>query len=632
MQGERATVSAAFKAHARKELIDLLDSVRGKKGLVLDPSLSGPLSLIAEVSLLKEHGVDKIYHLSAEPFTTDCTNLIYICRPKLEYARWIAAHLQANNKTGKKISYSLFFVPRRTLLCERVLEEEGVYGEITLGEYHLDLIALEDDLLSLENGASFRELFLDGDPTVVYSMAKALMKLQTMFGIIPRICGKGQQARALADLLLRMRHELVANASDALQGHIFPARSEINSLVIIDRSVDFVTPLCTQLTYEGLVDEVIGIRSTFVEVDATMVGGAPQATGTSAISSQTAKTKKVPLNGSDPLFTQMRDLNFAVVGGLLSQIARRIHDDYEGRHQAKTVTQIKDFIGKLGNLQSEHQSLRLHTGIAEKLTTFTKDSDFNGALEVQQNFVAGISNKTHLEYLETMIDKQASLEHTLRLLSLYSLVEGGIKPKVYDQFRRDIVQTYGHTHILTLQNLSKANLLRKQDPTTPRSPFPQLRKLLRLIVDDVNEHKPNDISYVYSGYAPLSVRLVQAACYKNLGGGVVAANLPAGQQSASKNVGWKGWEEALRLVPGPTFDELQKGGERDGGKGSKDKPPLTVVVFLGGCTYTEVAAIRFLAQQEGQREFVILTTNMVNGNSIIKSMTEEFNAAASPSA
>eukprot|EP00833_Pecoramyces_ruminatium_P003611 jgi/Orpsp1_1/1177643/evm.model.c7180000062275.1 len=38
---------------ARKELIDILDSIRGKKSLVIDPAISGSLSLIAEFSLLK---------------------------------------------------------------------------------------------------------------------------------------------------------------------------------------------------------------------------------------------------------------------------------------------------------------------------------------------------------------------------------------------------------------------------------------------------------------------------------------------------------------------------------------------------------------------------------------------------
>jgi vacuolar protein sorting-associated protein 33A len=36
---------------------------------------------------------------------------------------------------------------------------------------------------------------------------------------------------------------------------------KIDSLIILDRGVDMITPLLTQLTYEGLVDELIGIKN-----------------------------------------------------------------------------------------------------------------------------------------------------------------------------------------------------------------------------------------------------------------------------------------------------------------------------------------------------------------------------------
>jgi excinuclease UvrABC ATPase subunit len=60
-----------------------------------------------------------------------------------------------------------------------------------------------------------------------------------------------------------MRKELSANVEDEddLQS-IFPQVSEIDSLVILDRTVDLVTPMCTQLTYEGLIDEVYGIHNS----------------------------------------------------------------------------------------------------------------------------------------------------------------------------------------------------------------------------------------------------------------------------------------------------------------------------------------------------------------------------------
>jgi hypothetical protein len=35
---------------------------------------------------------------------------------------------------------------------------------------------------------------------------------------------------------------------------------KIDSLIILDRRIDMVTPLLTQLTYEGLIDELIGLK------------------------------------------------------------------------------------------------------------------------------------------------------------------------------------------------------------------------------------------------------------------------------------------------------------------------------------------------------------------------------------
>ena len=35
---------------------------------------------------------------------------------------------------------------------------------------------------------------------------------------------------------------------------------QIDVIILLDRSVDFLTPLCTQLTYEELIDDVYGIK------------------------------------------------------------------------------------------------------------------------------------------------------------------------------------------------------------------------------------------------------------------------------------------------------------------------------------------------------------------------------------
>ena len=209
------------------------------------------------------------------------------------------------------------------------------------------------------------------------------MQLQSTFGLFPRLTGKGDKAKILADMLLRMRQESIIDSRTALYG--VGQSQSIESLIIIDREVDFITPLLTQLTYEGLIDERYGIKNSIsflfgiskltalVELDTSLI--APPPTGPSASSSvvqQTppSRTRKHPLNSSDPLYASLRDVNFAIVGTVLNRVARRLSDDYEvtcvwrftdfqGRHLAKTVSQIKEFVNKLTGLQAEHQSLRL---------------------------------------------------------------------------------------------------------------------------------------------------------------------------------------------------------------------------------------------------------------------------------
>ena len=38
-------------------------------------------------------------------------------------------------------------------------------------------------------------------------------------------------------------------------------------MILLDREIDVVTPMCTQLTYEGLIDETLQIKNGSVTTD-----------------------------------------------------------------------------------------------------------------------------------------------------------------------------------------------------------------------------------------------------------------------------------------------------------------------------------------------------------------------------
>lgn len=520
--------------------------------------------------------------------------------------------------------FHIFWVPRRTLLSDKILEEAGVLGDTNVAELPLFFFPLENDVLSLELNDSFRDLYLAKDPTPVYLLARALMGIQQKHGLFPRIIGKGDNAKRTADLLSRMRQELLAGEdAEETDGAGLSPSTTIESVIIIDREVDFVTPLLTQLTYEGLIDEVFGVQNNQTDVDSIIVGAPaqPAGPGTSAAAptgNGQARKRKIQLDGSDALFAQLRDANFSIVGNLLNKVARRLRSDYESRHSSKTTAELKEFVKKLPGYQAEQQSLKIHTGMAEEIIKYTRTENFNRLLEVQQNLAAGADPSSQFDAIEELIARDAPLAQVLRLLCVYSCISGGIKTKELDHFRRLILKGYGYQHLLTLHNLERLQmLLSRSSPLASMIPmtgsvgaegtktnYAYLRKQLRLIVDEVNEHDPNDIAYVYSGYAPLSIRLVQCVLQKQhllsitRGNGAASASGPA----AGGAQGWRGFDDAVKHARGQTFDEVQKGEDKAVKarallSGSGDKKTV-FVVFVGGIGFTEIAALRFIAKQE----------------------------------
>jgi vacuolar protein sorting-associated protein 33A len=112
-----------------------------------------------------------------------------------------------------------------------------------------------------------------------------------------------------------------------------------------------------------------------------------------------------------------------------------------------------------------------------------------------------------LDDLDDLVASEYEPMRFFRLLCLQSLCKNGISSSRYDSLRRDIVQTYGYEYMFFLGNLEKADLLRRKEAflgMDKPSRFARLKDSLRLIVPDVDTVDPDDISFVSSGYAPLT--------------------------------------------------------------------------------------------------------------------------------
>ncbi|KAG8187464.1 hypothetical protein JTE90_009533 [Oedothorax gibbosus] len=578
---------------ARRLLLDCLDKCPGTKALFWDEKLSGPFGLIAEYVLLQEHEVTKMFQLRTKSFpTVDAQNIVFIVRPKLALMDVIADYiLKVESTRGPKKEFHIFFVPRKNELCLEKLAKRGVCTNVV--EYTVELFPVDSDILSMELETSFKECYIDNDFTSMHYVAKALMTIQAVYGIIPNIYGKGKCAKHVFDIMTRMRRELSGN-----DPQITP---QIDCLLLLDRAVDLVSVLATQLTYEGLLDENFGINNNTIELPPEKFSKANEG----GLQEMPTEPKRLLLNSAEELFAELRDKNFNAVGPALSQKAKFLSAQFDERHGAKTIDAIKQFVEKLPHMQAAKKSLATHTAMAELVKEITDSEMFLNSLQTEQEFMNGLETDKVNTHIEDCIAKEEPLIKVLRLICLQSLTNNGLKQKQLDYYKREIIQTYGYQHCLTLNNLEKAELLKVQGARS----YSVIRKTLRLTVDDVNEQFPSDISYVHSGYAPLSVRLAQFLTQP----------------------GWRAIPDVLNILPGPTVEGVQKipmGLRKRRGSGSSiqssaEEQKVTLVFFLGGCTFAEISALRFLSQQDdAAMEYLVATTKLLNGNTFLENLQE----------
>uniref|UniRef100_A0A8B9BMJ8 VPS33B late endosome and lysosome associated n=1 Tax=Anser brachyrhynchus TaxID=132585 RepID=A0A8B9BMJ8_9AVES len=571
-----------LKRLARDQLIYLLEQLPGRKDLFIEADLMSPLDRIANVSILKQHEVDKLYKVESRP-----------ARPLVLSADIV----NADKMSGRSRKYKIIFSPQKFYACEMVLEEEGVFGDVTCDEWSFYLLPLDEDIISMELPEFFRDYFLEGDHRWINSVARALQLLNSLYGPFSRAYGIGRCAK--------MCYELWRELEEESEGDSQGRKPEIGNIFLMDRDTDYVTALCSQMVYEGLVDDTFRIKCGSVDFG-------PEVTSSD-------KSIKVLLNAQDKVFSQIRNEHFSSVFGFLSQKSRNLQAQYD-RRRGMDIKQMKNFVSQeLKGLKQEHRLLSLHIGACESIMKKKTKQDFQEMIKAEHSLLEGFDIRESTSFIEEHIDRQVSPIESLRLMCLLSITENGLNPKDYRSLKTQYLQSYGPEHLLTFHNLKRIGLLTEQaagetltavesrvsklvtdraagkitdafNSLARKSNFRAISKKLGLIprLDGEYDLKmPRDMAYVFSGaYTPLSCKIIEQVLERR---------------------GWQGLEEVLRLLNGTEFSEA----------GSR----TVLAVFLGGCTCSEMAALRFLGRERGCR-FIFLTTAVTSSGRLMEAMAE----------
>ena len=217
-------------------------------------------------------------------------------------------------------------------------------------------------------------------------------------------------------------------------------------------------------------------------------------------------------------------------------------------------------------------------------------------------------------YIETCIYKNEPLSKILRLIAIQTFCANGLKTKVLDFYKHEILQTYGYEHLLTLQTLESCGILRISGSIGSGGSYSMIRNRLKLTWPVNSVSLPvngQEVAHVHHGFMPITVRMVQQL----------------------EQFGYRSLQDVLSrylLKDVPMFDEnipmsstfkKRRNSESTSMQSSPDSnQKLTLVFFIGGCTYSEISGLRSLAGREGiNSDFVIATTSIINGRTFLKS-------------
>ena len=599
-----------FKESLEQNLITILDLLPNQeKSLIIEESCITKFGFFIKTDFLTQRQfTKKIFLLQNSPPDTQSPVLLYIIPPKKECLEMIEKHIKdnfdktsmisyLNNKDNKKKGkkkekekedeikeikkeFHIVFIPKIVNECSKFIKESNFNSFYRIYNLNMDIFPLDYDLMSLENESAFYDLFISQNLNSLSILARAIIKYENIFGKIKYKYYLGDLAKKLHNLLIK-EEEISPSIDKANEPGTF-------SCFIFDRSVDMLTPLCSNFIYEGLLDEFFGINLNTVKVPVQILGKKP------IDKNNKNEEIKLDLSKNEKFYTQIKDYNFNKIklflGNRLKEHNKMLE---ESKEKNANLKQIQENLLKIRLIKEERPSLINQINLADHISKTKKLPKEQLYLFFEQSLLLGETPSTFLESIDDEMAQKGDLYNIIRMLSLYSLINGGIKNKIFDQIRRDLVNTHGFQEIFFLNNLEKLKILKNYDSSNLF--YYDLSKKLKLINDSVDFNNPNDASYSFSGYCPIFIRLIEKAISK-------------------------GWYSIKDLIKKISNEFEFPNDEEEILNFNKKEKKFILLVFIGGITYGELASIRYLNKVLDDKKFIILTTGMVNCRKIFNAL------------
>ena len=549
---------------------------------------------------------DKIKEISKISANISENVVIFMIRPQIEILNSVINTGLILNSIKPNIKKYLVFIPGENQDIIEHMIANYVINSFSIESLNYDLIPIDIDLLSLERDNTLKEMYIEKNLSVIDDFAYAFAKFENCFGKVKYKYIKGDLANNFCKTVEEKENEMGLNNSE-----------EILGMIVLDRSVDFLTLMCSNYTLEGLLDENFGINLGKIKVKESLLK--------EGLSKTPIKSDKLIPYGittkNNKFYCSFRCMHYLDVSRyviIIKEYYKKLTNDNKKNGEKLSMSHLEELTKELNEFVEIKDKIIMLENIINYLIKSKENNLYLNYIEKEQLMLAGDLPYNLYNYYEEHLYEQRDIKSLIKLMVIESLTQNGIKD--YQKLKREILNIYGYQYIFLLRDLEQIGWLKEKVFLTnifnlrkniTELTHIQLNEKLNLVNLNYDSKNIQDCSYVFGGYCPLSLRLIETALEGK----------------------WNKLNDTIKKIPGylsyPQNEDVITNLEKD--------TNIILIVFVGGITFTEIEGIRYLnrkfreeyinKKRDKKLQFVMITTGILN----TKKIFENFGNIGKPS-
>lgn len=474
---------------------------------------------------------------------------------------------------------------------------------IKVFNWRVNGIVVEENIISLQDEQTVDRYFKE-PLYCINDINHCIINLIEKFGIkINNVYSIGVNSNLLYKLFnIKLDEYLNGNMNNLQQEFYLNNLKGTHDLVIMERGIDLLPLVMNQLSYIGLIDDLVGISIDLIQLD------------------------NQPPKLHDELFDNLKWLNFSLIGSKLNKLAKLLKNQYNSNVTDLDLEEIKKLVKNLSDLNKQQDLVKKHTTISEYLLNKIKQSGDNKYNEYElflnfENDVFQMTYKSQILQLERFLTMNLKEDIIINSLVIVSLINNGIKTKDLDDLKQSMVENYGIQIIWKVENLLKYKLLKLSDVESiiqneeeglgnidiHNNNYTLLNKFWDLhpeekteSIDSISDYESPNFS-LPSNTIPLIIRLIESLYTRQF---LVYKPI----NKITKQPSWENLD-LKKMFKGP-INETK----------TAHITNQTLLVYLGGITWSEISCIKYLNEKFKAKginnEFFIITNGIIRNSDL----------------